>query len=330
MNEENLRKEIMEAFDDPKTLLEPNINYIHSGNYALNWLLCGKFFGGWPVGSVNEAFGDPSTGKSLILLQAGAQIQKAGGIFFDDDTEDAHKDENLETLGVDTDPTMYRKVIPPSANIHDCFVRAATTVRKVAFRIPYVYAIDSISVISSKWSMTNNEYKEDQGRKAKEIRGGLDFLWNAIHETEENTGRKSSGIFLISRHSISNPKQYGKKSPKGGDAPGYYSTIRLLMEKPIQWPKDNPRGVMINVQVIKSRVCYGHEGAGGWFFVDWKTGVDQHSGILQILSMIGLAKDCKNGYFEVEGFDKSLSMQTISKEDNWSRMLELLQMLDSK
>jgi len=75
------------------------ITTFHTGSYVLDMVLGG----GMPEGRVVEIYGPESSGKTLIALQAIAQIQKRGEICAFIDAEHALDPGFARMLGVDTD-----------------------------------------------------------------------------------------------------------------------------------------------------------------------------------------------------------------------------------
>src|SRR3990170_211724 len=47
--------------------------YLDTGNLGLNYIISGQLSGGYSSGLVTELFGDPSTGKTLLMMVAAAK-----------------------------------------------------------------------------------------------------------------------------------------------------------------------------------------------------------------------------------------------------------------
>ena len=77
--------------------------FIDTGNLALNYIMSGSFDGGLPEGQVTEIYGEPSSGKSLLLYNIIANFQKKykDGIVILDDTENAYVEYLGSTLNID-------------------------------------------------------------------------------------------------------------------------------------------------------------------------------------------------------------------------------------
>ena len=70
---------LVEAFEKVGITPAPRW-YLHTGSLALDYAISLKINGegGYPGGCVIELFGEPSTGKSLLLAKAAAEAQKVG------------------------------------------------------------------------------------------------------------------------------------------------------------------------------------------------------------------------------------------------------------
>ena len=82
--------------------------FVNSGNYALNYILSGKFInGGWPGGRLSELYGGFSSGKSLLIEVAIAEAQKQNIVTALDDTEVAFLSGFAEKLHIDIPSLIY-------------------------------------------------------------------------------------------------------------------------------------------------------------------------------------------------------------------------------
>jgi recombination protein RecA len=86
-------------------------NWVSTQNYALDWILSGKAdgTGGLPVERVIELFGDPSSGKSLILAHILAEAQRRGGIPVLYDVEATFDMYFAQRIGLDINNLLYTK-----------------------------------------------------------------------------------------------------------------------------------------------------------------------------------------------------------------------------
>ena len=124
--------------------------WLHTGNYALNWAIGNRFLRGYPLGHVGEIYGDPSTGKSLLIGKAIAEAQKLGGPAVLDDTEGALNPDFLEqALGADAERLVYTESDTVEGH-RDYLLSMLDVMGKVATpRTPGIYALDSFALLST-------------------------------------------------------------------------------------------------------------------------------------------------------------------------------------
>ena len=85
-------------------------DWISTGNYAINWICSGKTAsGGLPVGRIVEFFGDPSSGKSLLLAHLFVEAQKRNSIMALFDTEATFNIKFAKCIGLNPDDLLYTR-----------------------------------------------------------------------------------------------------------------------------------------------------------------------------------------------------------------------------
>ena len=94
-------KKIVDDVDNAELGTEASVsNWASTGSYAINKIISNSFVRGLPFNRVVEIFGDPSTGKSLLIYHLIANVQKMGGVAILDDTEDAYTPEFGKMIGI--------------------------------------------------------------------------------------------------------------------------------------------------------------------------------------------------------------------------------------
>ena len=92
------------GFNDPK-------DWIHTGSYALNYLISGDFYKGVPLGKVTMFAGESGSGKSLVVSgNLARNAQEAGCFVVMMDSENALDTDWLHALGVDTSEDKLLKI----------------------------------------------------------------------------------------------------------------------------------------------------------------------------------------------------------------------------
>jgi len=270
--------------------------FLPTGNLALDWILSGRVdgTGGYPGGKIIELFGDPSTGKSLLIAKAGASIQQMGGVFIIADTEERWDSQFAKLHGVD--PAL---VIPFShkavETVESFTVQCYDVLDKIPRGTKALIALDSLASLSSIKEMGDMEddkrIASDQGQKAKKIKASMRILRSKISETD--------AILLIANHIMDNPNSPvpNARTTPGGRGVRFHSSVRLEMERvvPIKLEgHDRPVGVTLYMHCAKNSIVppYG-KCAFNMFFA---TGVPKYSGLEDIMEDLGILT-FQNGWY---------------------------------
>lgn len=215
--------------------------------------------GGMPVGRVAEVYGWESTGKTTLVLQHCANVQKHGGIVIYCDAEfaiDGAYEERLGKLGLSTEKDKLRVGHPDTVEeMFEAIRKSAVHLRKSS-KGPVVYVIDSVAAAPPRAEL---EGTAQLGLQAK------------VFNTEL---RKSIG--LISKNEITliciNHRRdkfgiaYGDKTTTpGGQALKFYSSLRLqismlgkLKGKNVnafgfKYNPDDAVGFLVEIRTIKNK-----------------------------------------------------------------------------
>lgn len=151
------------------------IFFCDTGSWPLNWVISGRpLTGGFAGGRVTEMFGDPSTGKSVIVYKAGGLITSAfEGFFIIDDTENSYMDYYEDWFGIVPERRFHMK----SWTIEEHFERVAVLYIKIrekyGFKMPILIALDSLGSLMSQAELDGDLNTSDAGRKAKMIHSAM-------------------------------------------------------------------------------------------------------------------------------------------------------------
>ena len=257
--------------------------FLPTGSLALDYAISLKIdgTGGYPGGCIVELFGEPSTGKSLLLAKAAAEAQKLDVMPIIADAEARWDDEFAAVHGVDA--SKRRLFIPTTVEEF-----AVGSHRQLQFakenNLRILLILDSLAILSTlkeTEDIAEGEMKADQGRKAQRIRQAMRVLKSLIRDT--------GSIMLIANHVIANPGSYiGKTTPGGGGVP-FQSSVRveLLGTKKIEIQgKKVPIGVTLHAKVAKNSIAPPF----GECTIDctWAEGVDKYSGLVPIMEDLGM------------------------------------------
>ena len=97
------RKSITKSIEGLSIGFNDPTDWVSTNNFALNYLICGNFNNGIPLGKVTVFAGESGAGKSFICAGNIVKNAQAQGIFpILIDTENALDEKWLHALGVDT------------------------------------------------------------------------------------------------------------------------------------------------------------------------------------------------------------------------------------
>lgn len=222
--------------------------YLPSGNLALNWILSGRFTGGWPLGHVSEIFGDPKTGKSFIIARAVAETLTGKGVALLDDTESAFNPIWASTsLGVDVSRLAYKR--SHTIEEHEALVRAfINSVNTLKITDPSLVALDSLALLSN-----DAEVKAGMGtRNMQQAYLNKKFFRLTCRDFSD-----LNAAYLFTNHTIANiGDKWHPTVAGGGGGPKYQATIRLEMRTPRRMKGEDGQisGVRVSMFVEANRL----------------------------------------------------------------------------
>lgn len=308
-------------------------NWISTQNYALDWVCSGKAdgTGGLPIGRIIELFGDPSSGKSLLLAHVLSEVQKRGGIPVLYDVEGTFDMYFATRIGLDINKLLYtkayqevkrkKKVLGEDGKLHELLidVKLPATVEKMREMIEelidityyespgalLVIGLDSVAGLATTHELEEPDKKDLT--KASEIRSFIKSI--------EAKMADSNCIFIATNHVIANikienkfeKKTWKKEGPKedksapGGSGLPFGSSVRLDLTRgyDIKESKVLTIGHEINVFSHKNKVYSPHKQAV--IEMKFETGVVRYSGLLPILVAKGVTEEMGDQVFRYKG-----------------------------
>lgn len=258
--------------------------WLHSGNYALNYVMSGRFSRGYPLGHAVEMFGSEGTGKSFLVARAVAEAQEAGGHAVIDDTEGAFNPEWAEkALGVDVDALGLKH----SATVENHFDLADQIFGAVQDILeddegfgPFALACDSLSNLS-----TEDELEGDFGdpgmlgaKRAKLIKR----LFRELSKTITSL----PVLYMLTSHKISSPDPFSPDEAPGGGGPKHYASVRLELKSTKKLKRGGDvEGVRIRVHVKKNRLAPPFREVP--IVIPYHRPISQYSGLIPLLLEVG-------------------------------------------
>lgn len=258
---------------------------ISTGSTLLDLAISGGRFqeGGIPPGILVEIFGPSGTGKTVLLVQLAANVQRAGGAVMFHDPE-ARLNKQFATL-FGFDPNKIEYTIPNT--VPEVFGSVRKWVDQQDDNKLYGVFADSLAALSTDMEMSEDGDKMGM-RRAKEFSEELRKTCRII--TQKNV------LMVASNQVRQNPEAglFGQryKSP-GGEAIGFYASLRLRtfnarkikVRKTIHG-KEHERvsGIWTEVEVYKSSVWKPYRTAEVCILYDY--GIDDIRANLQYIKTV--------------------------------------------
>jgi recombination protein RecA len=288
----------------------PPMWFLTTGNLALDYIISGKVdgTGGYPVGTC-ELFGEPSSGKSLLLAKAIAEMQKLGHLTVLADAEMRWDDDFAAIHGVDVE--KLKKFYPET--VEEFAVETFKILESIAESGQKVLIVlDSLAILSTSKEVEDvggGDIKADQGRKAQKIKAAFRTLRGRI--------RKTGSILLVSNHIIADPGSYShaKLTPGGGGVP-FQANVRIELGKTTPLTingKDRPIGVELHARITKNSVAPPFGECSMRLY--WASGVSKYSGLLEIAQDLGVIERKGPWYYWGEKSFQSKDLATVIKEN---------------
>ncbi len=301
--------------------------YVDTGSYALNWAISGlPLSGGYPGGRVVELFGDPSTGKSLLIYYALGWVTQHGGYGILDDTESCYMDVYGASLGIDNSRLIYLN----STTIEEHF----TAIRRLRAEIrkklgpepPILMALDSLAQLSSEHEMETEFTKSDM-TKAKQIKKGMRLLRPEMVEDEHT-------LYIVANHTIANiGDTYHPTTTPGGGGVKFQSSTRVELQlrgklKEKVGGKDRTVGVDSQAKVVKNKIIAPFRECR--LQIRFDRGVDKEYDIFESAKAAGvLEMVSQNGWYNFVGAvkgERGFQQKTFYE----SRLQEALELMEAK
>lgn len=292
-------------------------DWIDTGSYALNAIISGSVYGGIPVGRITGLVGPQSCGKTLIISKTFAAAQKKGMIPVMWDTEFAFDRNVAAALGCDPD----RIKTYPVESIEDCKNQISVFLDRVIeekLEGKFIIGLDSLGNMASKKELNDaaeGKTSGDMGLRAKVIKSMMRTL------TYKCARAKCPMIF--SNHVYDNPGQMFPtlvKDQTGGKGPLYLSSVLVQFGVRAEKKEDDAdtktfvpiankvSGVTLRALTTKNRFVPPFLEVE--LYVNFRTGIDKYSGLVDMLKAFNLIKEIKSGIW-------ALGEQKLGRVSEW-------------
>lgn len=231
--------------------------YIDSGNYALNALMSGSIYNGFPSGKITVLAGDSGTGKTFLCLNAAANAIRQGYhvIYFDTEAAlDTDRDKLMKGFGIDTEKLLY----VPLNTIEDLstqflqIVEDTVKAKREGKDYPKLcFFIDSVGKLSTMKAV--KEMYDGSGTKDM-TRAGL--IRNFFAAVTVKLAEIHAPL-ICTNHTISNiGNPYSGKVQTGGSSMMYSpSLIVFLSKSKDKNSKSEQIGIIVKAKTEKNRLA---------------------------------------------------------------------------
>ena len=272
------------------------IDWIDTGNYALNYLISGQFDRGIPLGRVTCFAGESGSGKSFICSgNLVKQAQQQGILPIVLDSENALDSDWLQALGVDTSEDKLMRFGVSMIDEVAKFVSEFMKGYKDQYSdMPYeerqkvLFVVDSLGMLLTPTDVDQFErgdMKGDMGRKPKALTA---LVRNAVNLIAGNP----VGV-VATNHTYASQDMFDPDDKiSGGQGFIYASSIVVAMRK-LKLKEDEDgnkitdvRGIRAACKVMKTRFSKPFESVQ--IKIPYESGMDPYSGLVELFEKAGL------------------------------------------
>jgi RecA/RadA recombinase len=305
------RKDITKSIDGLGIGFNDPTDWISTGNYALNYLISGDFYKGIPLGKVTVLAGESGSGKSFVASGNVVRNAQKQGIFVVlIDSENALDEKWLQALGVDTSED---KILRLSLSMVDDVAKTISTFMK-SYKADYaeveekpkiLFVVDSLGMLLTPTDVDQfdkGDMKGDLGRKPK-------ALTALVRNTVNMFGTHNIGM-VATNHTYASQDMFDPDDKiSGGQGFIYASSIVIAMKK-LKLKEDEAgnkiteiRGIRAACKVMKTRYAKPFEAVQ--VKIPYETGMDPHSGLVDLFEKKGLLKQQGNRlkYIDSKGIE---------------------------
>jgi recombination protein RecA len=308
-------------------------NWVSTQSCTLDWILSGKAdgTGGLPVERVTELFGDPSSGKSLLLAHILSEAQKRGGIPVLYDVEATFDMYFAQRIGLDINGLLYtkayeivkrkKKILGADGKLHEEMIdiRIPSTVERMLemmenlIDVTYheypgillVIGLDSVAGLS-----TEHELDEPDKRDLTKATGMRKFVKMMEAKMADQNCMLIATNHVTAKIDMKMPweRQKGRpqgpkedKNQPGGSGLPFGSSVRIDLTRGIDIEEGvgNVVGHQIYIFSHKNKVFSPHKRAIVEMRFD--SGLDRYSGLAEILVRKDVIEDLGDQVFRYKG-----------------------------
>lgn len=279
--------------------------YVDTGSYAMNALISGSIYGGYPANNITALAGPSGVGKTYYAMKACEAFQRKyeDGIVLYFESEGAIRTEMLEQQKID----RSRFIISPVVTVEQFRKELVKLIEAYdKNKDPKIFVVlDSLGNLSTEKEM--NDVVNDTGKKDMTRASTVKSTFRVIALKLAQKGIP----LLLTNHTYSEiGAMYPKEIMSGGRGVTYISSTVAFLSKAKDKEGTEQVGVKLRVKLPKSRLTV--ENSQVTTQLNFKTGLNRYYGLVELAEEAGIFTKEGNRYLLPD--DKKYYEKAIYKD----------------